>query len=91
MNQSQQVHRCQSEQERKVRVTLGHMKLSVDSCYFSAKVRKAIAVLKLKIELGDIMVNTKQGILLKHGGKTAVPCLYLRKPANGKTHGCVIR
>ena len=51
-----------------------------DGCYFSAKVRKAIAVLKLKIELRDILVNTKHGeILLKHGGKTTVPCLYLEK------------
>ncbi len=51
-----------------------------DGCYFSAKVRKAIAVLKLKIELRDILANAKHGeILLKHGGKTTVPCLYLEK------------
>ena len=49
-----------------------------DGCYFSAKVKKAITVLKLKIELRDILANTKHGeILLKHGGKTTVPCLYL--------------
>ena len=51
-----------------------------DGCYFSAKVRKAIAVLKLKIELRDILANAKHGeILLKHGGKTTVPCLYLEE------------
>ena len=51
-----------------------------DGCYFSAKVKKAITVLKLKIELRDILANTKHGeILLKHGGRTTVPCLYLEK------------
>tara|TARA_B100000579_G_scaffold410347_1_gene400166 strand:- start:433 stop:774 length:342 start_codon:yes stop_codon:yes gene_type:complete len=51
-----------------------------EGCYFSAKVKKAIAVLKLKIELRDILANTKHGeILLRHGGKTTVPCLYLEK------------
>ena len=51
-----------------------------DGCYFSAKVKKAIAVLKLKIELRDILADTKHGeILLKHGGKITVPCLYLEK------------
>ena len=51
-----------------------------DGCYFSAKVRKAITVLKLKIELRDILANTKHGkILLEHGGKTTVPCLYIEK------------
>ncbi len=51
-----------------------------DGCYFSAKVKKAITVLKLKIELRDILANTRHGeILLKHGGKTTVPCLYLEE------------
>ena len=51
-----------------------------DGCYFSAKVKKAISVLKLKIELRDILANTEHGeILLKNGGKTTVPCLYLEE------------
>ena len=51
-----------------------------DGCYFSAKVKKAITVLKLKIELRDILANTRHGeILLKHGGKTTVPCLHLEE------------
>ena len=55
-----------------------------DGCYFSAKVKKAITVLKLKIELRDILAVTKHAeVLLKHGGKTTVPCLFIEKTSEG--------
>ena len=75
--------RSAAEQEKVDTQTGGMALYHYDGCYFSAKVKKAIAVLKLKIEFRDILTDTKHGeMLLKHGGKTTVPCLYLEKTCN---------
>ena len=69
-------NRSAAEQSEVDTLTAAMALYHYDGCFFSAKVRKAIAVLKLKIELRDILANTKHGeILLKHGGKITVPCL----------------
>ena len=73
-------NRSAAEQSEVDTLTAAMALYHYDGCYFSAKVRKAIAVLKLKIELRDILANTKhREMLLKCGGKTTVPCLYLEK------------
>tara|TARA_B100002051_G_C16280330_1_gene413199 strand:+ start:136 stop:477 length:342 start_codon:yes stop_codon:yes gene_type:complete len=77
-------NRSALEQSEVDRQTAAMALYHYEGCYFSAKVKKAIAVLKLKIELRDILAVTKNAeVLLKHGGKTTVPCLYIEKTNEG--------
>lgn len=51
-----------------------------DSCMFCARVRQAIAQLKLNIELRDVMrERSYYQELALNGGRTTVPCLRIGK------------
>jgi glutaredoxin 2 len=55
-----------------------------ESCIFSARVRRAIQILSLKIETKDILKSDSYyQDLQKHCGKTTVPCLRILEPKTG--------
>jgi glutathione S-transferase len=54
-----------------------------DSCMYCARVRKAMALLSLNIELRDIMTERSHfRDLALEGGRTTVPCLRIGKSAD---------
>ena len=56
-----------------------------ESCFFSARVKRAIEILKLKIKLKDILETPEYGKeLLEGGGSSMVPCLYFEDHPNSK-------
>ena len=57
-----------------------------DTCMFCARVRRAIAALKLDIELRDIMADNEHYRTLAYGGgRTTVPCLLIGKSTDSPT------
>jgi len=52
-----------------------------EGCFFSSRVRNAIDILNLTIEMRDILLNPQYGRnLLDNGGSITVPCLYDGNP-----------
>ena len=76
-----------SEAQAKVDVATAELALyHYDTCMFCARVRRAIAHLKLNIELRDIMRDNEHYRALAHGGgRTTVPGLLINKSSQEPT------
>ncbi|MCB1748184.1 MAG: glutaredoxin [Gammaproteobacteria bacterium] len=75
-----EVTRTPEEQARVDAATATLALYQYDSCMFCARVRRAIAALKLDIEIRDVMMNRDHyRDLMTFGGSTTVPCLRIGK------------
>ena len=76
-----------SEVQAKVDIETAELALyHYETCMFCARVRRAIAHLKLNIELRDIMRDNEHYRALAYGGgRTTVPCLLINKSSQEPT------